>query len=430
MELDRAQRVMLFKFCAYGFLKNLRFFEPFLYLFFLAKGLSYTQIGILIGVQAITVYVLEIPTGIIADLTGRRRAMVLAFASYLVSFAIFSATSSFWLFAVAMVLFGAGEAFRSGTHKSMIMQHLDIEGLSDLKVHYYGTTRSVSRLGSAASILIAGTIVYLSGGYHLVFAASMVPYVFGLLLMLTYPAELDGQWSKRSSAGSMVRHMVDSFKTIRANRELDKLLVNGAVFESFFKVAKDYLQPILKQAALALPVLAAIGVKKGGEAAVLITPVYFAIYINEFVSSRWSGRLADRVGNLAKSLNWLFWALAGGFVLAGVFLKLSLMPVTVVLVFVFYTLNNLRKPAVIGFLSDQVEPKQRATILSVEAQTIAIVQAAVAPLLGLIADRLSIPYVFIIGGAVLVAAGVPLQLGRSSRERTAEAASAVPKEEP
>ena len=40
---------MLFRFSLYGFLKNQRYYDPFLYLAFLEKGLSYFEIGILIG---------------------------------------------------------------------------------------------------------------------------------------------------------------------------------------------------------------------------------------------------------------------------------------------------------------------------------------------------------------------------------------------
>ncbi len=292
----------------------------------------------------------------------------------------------------------------------MIMQHLDVEGLSTLKVHYYGTTRSISRLGSAASVLMAGVIVYATGGYHLIFVAAIPPYVLGLLLMFTYPPELDGEVAKAAPPKAMFRHMTDSFKAIRHNRELDRVVVNTAVFESFFKVAKDYLQPILKQAAVAMPVLAAFGMKEGGKAAVLITPIYFAIYLNEFFSSRYSGRLVDRIGHLGKALNGLFWAFAVTFVLVGVFLKTALLPLAVVMFFLFYTLNNLRKPVVVGFLSDRVEPQQRATVLSVEAQTVAIMQAAIAPLLGIIADRLGIHSVFFIGGFILLGAGLALRL--------------------
>ncbi len=109
-----------FKFCSYGFLKNLRFFEPFLILFFLEKGLSFTQIGTLYAIREISTNILEIPTGVIADALGRRRTMVSSFLAYIVSFIIFYLTESFAYFALAMLCFSSfGEAFRTGTHSRL-----------------------------------------------------------------------------------------------------------------------------------------------------------------------------------------------------------------------------------------------------------------------------------------------------------------------
>ena len=46
---DQASQIIkdkqYFKFCLYGFLKNLRFFEPFLIIFFLQNELTYLEIG-------------------------------------------------------------------------------------------------------------------------------------------------------------------------------------------------------------------------------------------------------------------------------------------------------------------------------------------------------------------------------------------------
>jgi hypothetical protein len=67
---------MLFRFSLYGFLKNQRYFEPFLVLALLEKGLGFFEIGLLIGFRELTVNLLEIPSGAVADVWGRRRSMI------------------------------------------------------------------------------------------------------------------------------------------------------------------------------------------------------------------------------------------------------------------------------------------------------------------------------------------------------------------
>ena len=54
---------MLFRFSLYGFLKNQRYFEAFLVLVFMDKGLSFFQIGLLVGFRELMVNLFEIPSG-------------------------------------------------------------------------------------------------------------------------------------------------------------------------------------------------------------------------------------------------------------------------------------------------------------------------------------------------------------------------------
>ncbi len=86
-----------YRFAAYGFLKNLRFFDPFLILFFREMGLSFLEIGTLISVREIATNILELPTGFIADLYGRRMSMVLSMLSYLASFMVFYLFPNFFV---------------------------------------------------------------------------------------------------------------------------------------------------------------------------------------------------------------------------------------------------------------------------------------------------------------------------------------------
>jgi MFS family permease len=81
---------MLFRFSLYGLLKNQRYFEPFLILVFLEKGLSFFQIGLLVAFREVAINIFEIPSGAVADLWGRRRAMVVSFCAYIASFLVFA----------------------------------------------------------------------------------------------------------------------------------------------------------------------------------------------------------------------------------------------------------------------------------------------------------------------------------------------------
>ena len=187
---------MFYRFSFYGFLKNLRFFEPFILLIFRSYGLSFLQIGILYSIRDMATNMLEIPTGVAADSFGRRRAMVSAFVSYFISFGIFFFLDDFIFLSGAMIIFAFGEAFRTGTHKALILEYLKINQISDLKVAYYGLTRSASQLGSALNALIAAGLVFYTGSYRMMFLAAMVPYVLDLINVASYPKSLDGELLK------------------------------------------------------------------------------------------------------------------------------------------------------------------------------------------------------------------------------------------
>ena len=132
-----------FKFCSYGFLKNLRFFDAFLLLFFLESGITYTQIGILYAIKEIVINVSEIPSGILADTFGRKKSLIVAFLLYIFSFLIFYYFNTFYLFILAIILYGIGDAFRTGTHKGMIMDYLAINTSNSTR---HAAWTNVSRL--------------------------------------------------------------------------------------------------------------------------------------------------------------------------------------------------------------------------------------------------------------------------------------------
>jgi len=400
---------MIGRFAAYGFLKNLRFFEPFLYIYFLSKGFSFLQIGVLVSVREISVYVQEIPTGIVADMFGRKRAMVLCFCAYIASFLVFGFASSFYPVALAMVVFGTGEALRTGTHKAIIMDYLDRHGLADKAADVYGYTRSWSKIGSALNALLAAGLVFAAVGgagweYNVVFLASILPYLAGLVLILTYPPD--------APAGDGVRlkerflaHMKGSLSTLRRNW---RLLVNSTLFDGLFKVSRDYIQPVIKNAVVTLSFLSFLNDKK--REAVLIGAVYFLVSILSAVSSRWAGRAARWWGEARCAENLLFPAAGAVYLGLAWAVHRGFFPGVAALFLVSVTVFNIRRPLLVARIGRETEGERRATLFSVESMLKTLVVSACAPLVGWSADAWGLHAVFLVTGAGIVLFAFPLSL--------------------
>jgi len=378
------------KFCAYGFLKNLDFFDPFLILFFRSKGLSFVEIGSLYAIREIVINVFEIPTGMMADTLGRRRTLASAFGFYIISFLVFYFSGSFWFFVLAMVFYGYGDAFRTGTHKAMIFEYLKIMGWQNQKVHYYGHTRSWSQAGSAVSALLAGTIVFITGNYSMVFLFAIAPYLIDLMLVLSYPVALDGAGTKgagqslKKRFGETFRDFVYSVK----NPLIMRAILSQAVYTGYYKAIRDYLQPVLKALALSLPVMLALQDEK--RAAVVVGLMYFVIYMLTSRMARNSGHFAEKFSNLAASMNvtmgiGLFLGL-----ISGVLFHVEWIWVSVVFFIGIYLVENLRKPIGISIVADELDRDILATALSAESQAETLFAAVFAVLLGFLADNLGV----------------------------------------
>jgi len=389
------------RFALYGFLKNLRFFDPFIVLIFREAGMSFLQIGLLYAIRDVATNILEIPTGVFADAFGRRKSMLMAFGAYIVSFLIFYAFTGFGLYALAMILFAFGEAFRTGTHKAMILEHLLLNNMGHLKVEYYGRTRAFSQVGSSINALIAAGLVFYSGDYRTMFLAATIPYVLDFFNLASYPRELDGELTRisRETIGAQVRDTLKSFGGMFTDFRALRAIRNSSGFSGLFKASKDYLQPILESFALALPVFLLLEDKR--RSALVVGLVYFVIYLFTSYASRGAADFSKRFSSLGRAINLTFLAGAAFLLVVGLATWSNLTWLAILVFLLFYVLHNLRRPMNVSFISDQISNRVMASGLSVESQFTTVLAAVFAPLLGALADWLGV------GAALaILAAGV------------------------
>ena len=388
---------MLNRFRWYGFLKNQQYYEYFLVLAFLQMGLSYFAIGLLLAFREAMILILEVPTGAVADLFGRRRSMLLSFLAYIASFLVFGTAGNaaadglleggalLGCLLVAMACFSLGEAFRTGTHKAMIFHWLRLQDRAAEATRVYGDTRSWSKIGSAVSVVLASLCVFGLGNYIDVFYAAVLPYVLNIFNMLGYPKALDGDLGERMSLKQVVRHVKQTAVGSFRHPRLRGLLLESMGFEGLFKASKDYLQPILKAAAIPLTavMLTDLDLSEEQRSVMLIGPVFFVLFLVSALASRNAHHLVSEPGMEDRAARRI-WA-------AAAFLFLVLVPSAwfgvhgmMILVFAaFYVVQNFWRPILISRVNAHCQASQAATVLSIESQAKSLSTMILAPLLGL-----------------------------------------------
>jgi MFS family permease len=97
-------------------------------LYFLAHGLTQTQIGQLFGIFMIALAIFDIPTGGIADMFGHKASVVIGLAFQGVSFLLFFLAPTYPGFLLGMLSAAIGLAFQSGATSSLIYELLYKDG--------------------------------------------------------------------------------------------------------------------------------------------------------------------------------------------------------------------------------------------------------------------------------------------------------------
>jgi len=391
---------MLRRFSLYGFLKNQQYYDYFLLLAFRQMGLSYFVIGLLIAFRELMINLLEIPTGGVADLCGRRRSMIFSFVAYIISFLIFgisgiAASASqeitkalipFLL--LAMLFFALGDAFRTGTHKALIFSWLRIQGRIDERTKVYGYTRSWSKIGSAVSVLIASIIVLATNQFIYVFFFAIFPYLLNIINFLGYPREIDCKLEGKTTLRDIVHHLKDTLVISMKQASLRRLVLESMGFEGFFKASKDYLQPILM--APALPLTAALfadfELSDAQKSVFLIGPIYFLLFVLSAIASRNAYRLILHSGHEDKTARHLWGICVLIFLMLLPAMALGIHGIMISGFVALYVLQNLWRPVLISRFDAHSDEDKGATILSVESQAKTLSTMILAPLLGLAID--------------------------------------------
>ncbi len=371
------------KFCMYGFFKNLKFYEPYLIILLISKGITLFQIGLLFAIREIVINIFEIPSGIIADTYGKKRELSLCFVFYIVSFVLFFLTNSIYVAFIAMFFYGLGDAFRTGTHKAIIYSYLDSKGWANYKGFVYSKTRSVSLIGSAISSLLAILIILNLSSSNYMFLVSIAPYLIDFFIILSYP---DDKVSDISHVKLNLKgHLISIKNGFVNNITFRSIMFRQALFEASVASIKDFIQPILELIIVGSGIIAFRGMDGDENFKVVLGLAYTMIFLFSAFASSISYRLKKY-----NYLNISYILLVFVLVLIAFFINSYIIIIGSFLIIQF--LQNSRKPIFVAEIDEHINKNERATILSVSSQLKSIFIIVLAPLIGYFYDNLGPRY--------------------------------------
>lgn len=138
---------------------------PVISLILLDKGATLSNLSLILGLYAFTVVVLELPTGIIADVFGRKKSFCLSIIVSIVSFFILLFGRGFIVLSIGMMFYGFNRALASGSFDALFIDYY-IDNYGKDKLHNITTRINVlEALGMSAGALTGGMLPKLTSTY-------------------------------------------------------------------------------------------------------------------------------------------------------------------------------------------------------------------------------------------------------------------------
>ncbi len=358
-------------------------------IFLLDAGLSNAQAFLANAFFTVGQVVFEIPTGIVADLKGRRLSyllgtLTLAASTFLYLFA-WMTHAPFWAWAVSSVLLGFGFTFFSGATEAWLVDALAFAGYKGELEAVFAKAQSVSGIA-----MLAGSV---AGGLIAQSTDLGVPYIVrAILLLATFIVAFlfmkDWGFSPKKSVnlGKDVRALfVNSFElglrkpTIRWVM-LATPFVSGVGFYVFYAMQPHLLALYGDPLAYGVAGLAAAIVAGSQFLGGFLAPA-----VRRLFTHRTTGLL---VGTVASVAFLILLGLTNDFWLAILFVS------------VWGLLSAATRPMRQAYLNALIPSEQRATVLSFDSLLGSVGGVVIQPVLGRAADLYSYATSILISGAI------------------------------
>jgi MFS family permease len=349
---------------------------PVVVLFYQDNGMGMQDIFILKAIYSIAIVTMEVPSGWMADVWGRKKTLFIGSLLGASGFLIYSFSFGFWAFVVAEIVLGVGHAFVSGADSAMLYDSLKASGKTEKYSKHEGRITSAGNFAEAIAGIIGGLLAAISLRtpfyFQFIVAAIAIPAAFTLVEPKIHSIE---------HIHSIRKMVINIRNTLTTNHNLRISILLSAITGTATLTYAWLVQPYFL--AIGLPVE-------------LYGIFWTALNLTVGVSSVFAHRVEFLLGKTGLGYNYFidFYRLFShrnfNFLLGnGIF-------------FLFYLMRGIASPILKNYMNQYTQSEIRATIFSVRDFIIRIIFAVIGPLLGWITDNINLKSAFLLAGTIYI----------------------------
>ena len=362
MHASNINKVIFINFC-----QRFHLYVHALALLLLARGLTLVQISLIESIMIFTIFLMEVPTGVLADRVGRKWSIFASTLLLMSGEVIFIFARSFEWYMLIALLTGTGFAFASGAVEALVYDSLPPENREDAMKRAMGRVNSWGQIAFVIAPIVGGLIIGDAAVDNFIPAIALTAgaLLIGAFVCLTLREPADD--SAEAKAGSMTL-LRDGARLLRYHQRLRRLAL-----------LVIFTTPITSSLVTTLgpPYLTQNEVSPFVVGVVLSVGSLLAAFTQRYAYKleEWLGQ-ARAIALLILLPGLMYWLLAAA---AGP-------AVTVLVMILMYGVNDMKAPLFSAYQNAIIESRNRATVLSLINMFLNLFAALAAPLFAAIAE--------------------------------------------
>nr|WP_312576313.1 MFS transporter [Sedimentibacter sp.] len=365
---------------------------PVLSLLLIDKGASLSNISILMGIYSLTVVVFELPTGILADVAGRKKTFCISLTISIIGFSIIFISHGVIVLCFGIILYGLSRALSSGSFDALFIDSYIDEYGKD-KLHNITTRLSIlDSLGLSSGALAGGFLPKISAVLFPSFGVFDLNLIFKLLLTFIV-AVLSILFIKENAKTEVRKHISikqqikDSSSVVMKNSVIKCILVSAFSTGFFLLSVETYWQPHF------------VSLLPDDDLLWLLGVITFLYFTTSILGSILSEKLIDKFNfNIKKMYIILRSVLASSVIVMSFQLNVTMFIVSYSLIYLFLGMANIPESVI---LNSEIPGEVRASTLSVNSLIFQLGALSGSFINSIIINYISIPSLWIIAAAMI-----------------------------